>query len=252
MVNEYVPDLSRRVERKQLTMRKRSRMNERELAKIRNVLVVAECGTQVLPYGDVYIMADGPGNVKQITLSIGFTQYGSNLGKVIEEYSHRAGKLASKLEPMLPVMKQANTVNSKTYISALKEAGSDPIMQRTQDDMFNKLYLKPAVDWGEKEGFKEPLSYLIIADSFLHSGSILSSLRSKFPEKTPANGGDERKWITSYLNARHSWLLGHSNSLLQKTVYRTKYYKELIAQGDWALDNYHTVAMNGVRPAAVA
>jgi len=227
-------------------------MNERELNKIRNVLVVAECGQKTIPYGAVYVMADGPNQVKQITLSIGFTQMGGNLGKVIEEYSRRMGVYTEKLKPMLSVMSRMDTVNNKGYINALKSAGDDPIMQQVQDVMFNRLYLDPAVKWGEKEGFKEPLSYLVIADSFLHSGSILSALRSKFSEKTPSNGGRERTWISNYLDVRHSWLGTHSSRLLRTTIYRTTYYKKLIENGDWILEDYHTVAMNGIKPLAVA
>ena len=60
-------------------------LNEREIQKIRNVLIVAEQGTTKMRYKDVYIYRDGPGQVRQITLSIGFTQYG-NLGRVLYEY----------------------------------------------------------------------------------------------------------------------------------------------------------------------
>jgi chitosanase len=184
-------------------------------------------------------------------LSIGFTQYGSNLGKVIEEYGRKGGKYSSELKPMLTVMKQMNTVNNQTYIKALKAAGTDPIMREVQDDMFVRLYLGPAVKWGEKEGFKEPLSYLVIADSFLHSGSILPKLRTSFGEVTPAHGGDERAWIGAYLNARHKWLANHSSRLLRNTIYRTHYYKDLLSSGDWLLTSYHLMAMNGTKPKEV-
>jgi chitosanase len=224
----------------------------RELEKIRNVLVVAETGKQVIPYGAVYVMADGPNNIKQITLSIGFTQYGGNLSKVIEEYGRKNGEYSLELTPMLAVMRKMDTVSNSHYLKSLKEAGADPIMKETQDAMFDSLYLEPAIKWAEAEGFVEPLSMLIIADSFLHSGSMLLSLRSKFSEKTPKWGGLERAWIIGYLNARHKWLANHSSRLLRNTTYRTTYYKKLIVDGDWSLDTYHTLAMNGTKPLAVA
>jgi chitosanase len=135
----------------------------------------------------------------------------------------------------------------------LKKAGKeDPIMGQVQEDMFEKLYMGPAIAWGEKEGFKEPFSYMIICDSFLHSGSIMGFLRERFEERTPNGGGREKVWTKDYLNERHDWLKGHSNSLVRTSSYRTKYYKELLAMEDWQLDAYHTIAMNGIKPLLIA
>lgn len=227
-------------------------ISQLDIAKIRNVLIVAEQGQQRMAYGAVYIYNDGPNNVKQLTLSIGFTQYGGNLGKVLKAYGDAGGKLSEELAPFATKMSDPETVRNARLINLLKEAGSDPVMQRVQEEMFDRLYLDKAIIWGENEGFTLPLSFLIIADSFLHSGSILQSIRNKFPEKTPAHGGNEKIWITQYTNARHDWLANHSNQLLHNTIYRTKYYKVLIANDDWQLDTYYTVAMNGVKPLAVA
>lgn len=202
-----------------------------------------------MDYDAVYIYADGPGKVRQITLSIGFTQYG-NLGKVLQTYAEAGGKLGAELGAYVSRLKNPSTVNDKKLVNLLKQAGSDPVMQKTQEDMFDELYLLKAIEWGEGEGLTLPLSYLVIADSFLHSGSILSVIRSKFPERTPVHGGKEKVWIEQYVNARHNWLATHSNRILHNTVYRTKYYKQLIASGDWGLHDYHKVAMNGVLPLA--
>jgi chitosanase len=60
----------------------------------------------------------------------------------------------------------------------------------------------------------------------------------------PASGGDEREWLTHYVNARHHWLANHSNPLLQNTVYRTNCFKEQIAHGNWDLS--HIIRANGV------
>jgi chitosanase len=222
-----------------------------ELEKIRNVLIVAEQGRQTMAYGEVYRYHDGPNQCRQITLSIGFTQYG-NLGAVLDVYGKAQGKLSEQLAPWANRMKNRETVDSNEFINLLKEAGKDPVMQMVQNQMFDKFYLTPGVGWGETEGFTSPLSFLVICDSYLHSGSILSSIRNKFAEKTPANGGNEKVWIEQYTNARQSWLANHSKEILHGTVYRTKYFKELIAMGDWNLDSYHTVAMNGLKPLAVA
>jgi chitosanase len=221
-----------------------------EVAKIRNVLIVAEQGRQEIAYGAVYIYADGPNNVRQITLSIGFTQYG-NLGPVVASYAERTGRFSANISKFVGRMREATLVNNAEFINLLKEAGADPVMQKVQEEMFDKFYLAPGIKWGTDQGFTLPLSFLVICDSYLHSGSILSTIRNRFPEKTPANGGDEKKWISQYTNARQDWLANHSNTILHATVYRTKYYKQLIANNDWELDGYSLIAMNGVKPLAI-
>jgi chitosanase len=94
----------------------------------------------------------------------------------------------------------------------------------------------------------EPLSHLVICDSFLNSGSILIFLRNRFTEKTPKSGGNEKLGIVSYLDARQKWLETHSNIILRNTTYRNRYYRELANMDDWKLMEHHKVAMNGVRP----
>jgi chitosanase len=229
-------------------------VDEKTLNRIRNVLTVAEQGVQTIPYGKVEVMADGPGGKKQITLSIGFTQYGGNLEKVLRVYvANPNSKYGEELSQFTSLMKDPNTVNNSVFKNLLRSAGEeDPIMGKVQEGMFSELYLTPALKWGEKEGFVEPFSYLIICDSYLHSGSIMSSLRNKFSETTPVQGGNEKKWTSQYLNARHNWLTNHTNKLIRASSYRTKYYKELLALDDWQLDAMHTIAMNGVYPKLTA
>lgn len=221
------------------------------LAKIRNVLIVAEQGAQKMNYGAVYIYNDGPGNCRQITLGIGFTQYG-NLGKVLAKYATAGGTLSDQIGRYAGAMSKPDTVHNMSLINLLKQAGSDPVMQQIQSDLFDSLYIQKGIDWGETEGFTLPLSFLVICDSFLHSGSILSTIRNRFPDRTPKGGGQEKNWITEYTNARQKWLANHSNRILHATVYRTKYYLQLIGKEDWQLDEYSSIAMNGVLPANVS
>ena len=128
---------------------------------------------------------------------------------------------------------------------SLKQAGKeDPMMMKTQEEMFDKLYLGPAFGWAAKYGFGLPLSYLVIADSFLHSGSMLDFLMNRFPEKKPAAGGDSKVWITAYTKTRKDWLTSHSNSLLRNTVYRCNCYLIQIDKNNWDLEET-PVVMHG-------
>jgi chitosanase len=99
------------------------------------------------------------------------------------------------------------------------------------------MYINPAYNFCTTNGFQQELSKLVICDSYLHSGSILQFLRNKFSTVVPSKGGDERKWIYEYCNARRNWLENHSNKILNKTVYRMDFMLDRLRVGDWNLSN---------------
>jgi chitosanase len=68
-------------------------------------------------------------------------------------------------------------------------------------------------------------------------------LMAKFPEKKPVDGGNEQKWINDYLNARKNWLAGHSNKILNNTVYRANCYLIEVSKPNWDLAT--SLVMNG-------
>jgi chitosanase len=72
----------------------------------------------------------------------------------------------------------------------------------------------------------------------------------RFPEKKPSAGGDEKKWISDYLNARKSWLANHENKILNKTVYRANCFLIEASKGNW--DLITPVVMNGTKVARIA
>ena len=115
-------------------------------------------------------------------------------------------------------------------------------MQFTQEQAFDNKYISPAYQWCEKNKFVLPLSKLVIADSYLHSGSILTSIRNMFP----ATIDNEKLWIEQYCKARKSWLANHSRKVLHNTVYRMNFMLNLIEKGDWELNKFPYNA-NGVR-----
>ena len=142
-------------------------------------------------------------------------------------------------------------MDDHVFLDLLKDAGkNDPIMRKAQDDFFDKRYFQPAMKWADNNGFTLPLSALVIYDSFIHSGSVPDFLRKHFTAKTPKNGGDEKTWISQYVDARQNWLATASNPVLHTTVYRTKCFKGEIAKGDWDLTQLpidaHGVKVSGV------
>lgn len=212
---------------------------------IRRILSVAETGEPEWDPGAFYIYADGTGGRRQGTLSIGFTADGGNLRKVLELYRDADGKFAPEFAPWIRNLKGGNPGTSPDFQALIKKAAKeDPLFAEIQEKAFDDLYLQPAFTWADTFGFKLPLSRLVIADSFLHSGSMLGFLMARFPEKKPNAGGDEKKWIVAYLNARHQWLKTHSNRILNKTTYRADCYIHEATKGNWDLDQ-GAVVMNG-------
>jgi chitosanase len=203
---------------------------------IRRILSVAETDAPTWNPASVYIYNDGNQGRKQCTLSIGFTADGGNLRKVLERYGESEGIYADRLVPYIALLKAGDPGTDPDFIKLLKEIGNkDPLMMTIQEEMFDRLYLGPAFDWASKHGFGLALSYLVIADSFLHSGGMLDFLMQRFPEKKPKDGGKEEDWIQAYADTRRDWLANHSNKILRGTVYRCDCYLREMKRDNWSL-----------------
>jgi len=212
---------------------------------IKKVLLAFEQDSTTIKYDQIYQYEDGPNDIKQITLSFGITEYG-NLHNFIKDYIFSGGENAKFFTPYVEKIGRVSLVHDQDFIHMLKESAKDPIMQQCQEKAYNDMYISPAYAWCEKNGFTTNLSKLVICDSFLQSGSILTLLRNKFAEKVPVNGGDEKNWIKSYCDARLEWLATHSRVALHSTVYRMEFMKARIALDDWDLQKFPMNA-NGVK-----
>lgn len=211
------------------------------------VLNVFETGRPEGDYSNVSIYKDGGGgSYRQITYGASQTTQDSNLDKLLYKYldsNPTNQEAAAIISEYTPTKKDRSLVNNKQFIQALKDAGKDPVMQTCQDEFFDEAYFVPAYKWFLENGFKLPLSMLVIYDSFIHSGGILSFLRKRFAEVPPAKGGDEQQWIQAYVATRSNWLSNHSNKILRNTVYRMNTMQSLIDAGDWTLEG--TINANG-------
>jgi chitosanase len=216
------------------------------IALIRRVLSVAETDAPEWDPGQTYVYADGNNGRKQATVSIGFTADGGNLRKMLETYVDNRGTFGEQFAPWIAILKMGDPCTEMDFRHLVREAAQDPTFSSTQRQCFEDLYLGPAFQWGKDNGFALPLSYLVIADSFLHSGSVLSSLRNKFEEKVPKDGGDEKAWTIAYTKVRRFWLANHSRDILHATVYRCDCYLREIERENWDL-NEEPIVMNGRR-----
>jgi chitosanase len=222
-------------------------LNTNQRRRCEQIINVFETGSAEGDYSNISIYPDGPHGIRQITYGRAQTTEYGNLRELVSLYVAANGTYSSQLAPYLnKIGSDPNLVNNSAFKKLLKDAGrNDPKMRSTQDKFFDKRYFKPAMKWADDNGFTEALSALVIYDSFIHSGSILWAIRNKFQESPPAAGGNERAWITAYVNARHNWLANHPRAILHATVYRTKCFKREIARNNWDLSQT-PINANGV------
>lgn len=207
-----------------------------DLMLLRNIgrylcLCEQDSGNPEPEYDRIYIYSDGPGGIRQVTLARGYTQYGGNLWKVIERYISKGGAKAAFFRPCKARMGDAGLWKDKAFKIALRDAGAEKVMQDAQDEIFNEAYLGPGFRWCETNGFRQPLSFAVAADSFLHSGQMSPKLRARFTEAVPAKGGDEQAWIFAYLVERWKWFTRMSGDL-HTCIFRPKFFLDLIAAYD--------------------
>jgi len=205
-------------------------------SKIIQIINVFETGTREGKYDLIATYPDGKNGSRQITYGRSQTTEQGNLKALLEKYISNKGIFAGEFKIYLPKIGKIPLVDDTVFKNLLKKAAKqDPVMRKSQDDFFEVLYYQPALHFFEKNKFTQALSLLVIYDSYIHSGSVPAFIREKFAENVPLNGGDEKKWIKKYTEARHSWLTNHSKQLLRKTNYRTKCFLEQIANNNWDL-----------------
>jgi hypothetical protein len=207
------------------------------------VINVFETGSTRGDYSNISIYPDGPNRIRQITYGRAQTTEYSHLRELVQMYVDASGKYSEDLRPYVPLIGRTALVNNDAFKSLLRRAGrEDSVMAQTQDVFFDRAYFQPALTWANGHGFTQALSMLVIYDSFIHSGGILDFLRARFREQPPVDGGDEKVWISEYVQARNDWLATNSRQVLRPTVYRTKCFAHEIARGNWDLSQLPIIA----------
>lgn len=195
-----------------------------------------DSGSPDTEYDKIYIYGDGPGGVKQVTLARGYTECGGALWKVFEYYKLTGGENADKLLSYKRYSCKGTLPKDQNFLRLIiNSARNEESFREAEDRVFDDLYWNKGVAYFESGGFKENLSLAVIQDSFLHSGGMLRFLTNKFAEKRPVQGGDEKKWITAYVQARLKWL-SSASKLLRNTVYRPKFFLGEIKKNNWNFD----------------
>jgi len=211
---------------------------------IQQIINCFETGKKDGDYSAIAIFADGKDGRKQVTYGrCQATEDSGTLKTLLVMYS---GQFAPILHTYLDFLIGTGVLYQNShFLLLLEQAGRDPVMQKAQDQLFDERYYIPALRWAMNNGFTRALSLAVIYDSFIHSGRVPTNIRIMFKERLPVNGGDEKQWIISYVDARNSWLAQANNPLLHNTTYRMRCFKRLIAEDNWNLTKRPIVA-NGV------
>lgn len=222
-------------------------LTETQKRVIQRVVNVFETGSPGGDYANISIYKDGPHDIRQITYGRSQTTEYGNLRQLVEQYVAADGLFSQQLKPYAGKVGSTPLTDDINFKSLLKMAGrEDPVMRKTQDSFFDRVYYRPAIKWADAQGFMLPLSALVIYDSFIHSGSVIWVIRNMFPESPPAAGGSEKAWTKAYVNARHKWLGAHPRPPVRKTIYRTQCFKNEIQRGNWDLSQL-PINANGVK-----
>lgn len=205
--------------------------------KIQSIVSVFETSSLRPVYDALVCLPDGPGKIRQVTYGAHQTTEYGNLKALIKMYIDQGGRYANDLKNYVNLigLHDHPLADNVQFKQLLKYAGTDYIMHEVQDAFFDKYYWQPAMNFFAANLFKLPLSMAVIYDSYIHSGSVPSWLRDDFAEKTPLNNGDEKKWITAYVNARDYWLEHHESKTLRNTDYRTDCWIEQVKNNNWDL-----------------
>jgi len=225
-------------------------LTPRQILTITRIVNVFETGSPEGDYSNISIFPDGPGDRRQITYGRSQTTEFGHLKELIQRYYDSKDEdttISEHLVKFLPKIGIVSLANNTEFIHYLRLAGkTDPAMKRTQDQFFYDIYFRPAIDWCDSHGLFYALSALVVYDSYIHSGGMLPVIRRSFPAVPPVDGGDEKEFISQYVNARDHWLSHHRRKILHSTVYRTRCFLQLIRAGNWSLDELPILA-NGVK-----
>jgi hypothetical protein len=214
-----------------------------------SILSIYETGTINPDYGSASLIVAADGTWDHAGITYGkhqSTDHSDSLDAIVYTYIDRGGQYASQLRPYLDELDANASVNIdpnnppqwvEDLMALLRLAGNDPIMHKTQDDVFEERYWQPAVRRCLDMQLARPLSWCVVYDTCIHSGpSGVESMRRKFAEVPPSSGGDEFAWTIAYLNARREWLLSSSRETTRKSVYRVDSMLHLAHTDEWELD----------------
>jgi chitosanase len=109
------------------------------------------------------------------------------------------------------------------------------MMQKVQDEFFDRVYWNPSVQAATAAGIRTGLGTAVVYDGKIH-GSWARMRDETTERRGSAEDVGEERWIESYVAVRRDWLANHPIELLHRTVYRMDCFRKLIDEGKWGLE----------------
>lgn len=195
-----------------------------------------ETGQVLGRYDQVTLLAGDSGH---LTFGRSQTTLGSgNLGKLIAMYCANPGaRFGPRLQRYVPQLlaRDLNLDHDLKLHNLLRASADDPVMRGTQDAFFDQVYWTPASIAAQQLGFRTPLGYTVVYDSYVHGSWKTIRNRTTAQVGTPQSSG-ETAWVSAYVRLRRQWLGSHPKPILRATVYRMDALRRLIDQGYWSLN----------------
>ncbi len=149
------------------------------------------------------------------------------------------------------------------FVAAWRCAAEDTAMHAAQDEVFERVYLLPAIALGEELGLRTALGYLVLYDTSIQSGGngvttqattadAVWTIRRAFTACPPSaiarpsraeQRNAEATWLREYILARMGWLTKHPSAPVRASVYRVCALEALATAGNWALQLPLTVEL---------
>lgn len=184
-------------------------------------------------YAYIEDIQDGRGYTAGI---IGFTSKTGDLLEVVETY--KKIKPENELNQFIPALKKVNGTDShdglgNDFEKAWKKAAKSKEMVKAQNEILDKEYMDVALKYAKKDGLR-PLGQYIYYDALVVHGSgegkdCFEAIRKAAlkQEKTPAQGGNEGKYLSAFLNARVPVMkMEEAHSDLSRINAQRKFLKE--------------------------
>jgi chitosanase len=207
------------------------------------IISTFENSTTTVQYGYSEDLGDGRG----ITAGrAGFTTGTSDLLEVVERYASE--KPGNGLETFLPALRKVDGTESTKGLSGLpkawRQAAADPQFRKAQDEVFNELYLDPAIKWAKKVHVSSSVGQLIILDTIVQHGEgtdpdglpaiVREAVKKSSPEKTT-----EKQWLGTFLQIRRQHLMNAADPSTRQdwreSVDRVRALKSILASGNTTL-----------------
>ena len=219
-----------------------------------------ENGSFDFAYGYVESLGDGRG----ITAGrAGFTTATGDLLKVVKDYT--AQKPDNDLAKFIPRLWKIFQERSDSeeglegFSKAWKTASKDPNFRRVQDEVVDKLYYQPSVQYSNQLGLRTTLARAAVYDTIIQHGGGddpdgLPAILERTEQTvggTPATGIDEKLWLDTFLSQRRE-TLAHAHDektreVWSESVGRCDVFRSLAEQGNYNLSGVITVNAGGFK-----